>query len=204
MVDQKYSIPVRRVELLNNNSSPITTDAVSRALVAIDHTHHEIHEGDAFACHVASLDIADTASVAIVFKTPDTAKWIHMFVRFTTKAAGHLKILENATWVASTGAEVAVINRNRNSSTTTVMETNHITVPFAANGVAMKNPTGLTGTEIGKVYAFAAKTGGGSEKSEDNELVLKQNTKYAYIYKADAATNGVQIILDWYEHTNKP
>lgn len=206
MVDQKYSIPVRRTESVNASANPISIDSSTRAQVSITYAHHEIHGGSSYTCQLVSESLADNASIAIAFKTPNTAKWLHLIPAFVAKAAGHLKIVENATWVASTGnTSLPVYNRNRNSLNTTGIEENTTVATFTGTGNAIANPLGLSeagGTVIEKFYAFSDKKIG-TEQRGTEELILKQDTKYSFVYKADAATNAAHIILNFYEHTNK-
>jgi hypothetical protein len=47
----------------------------------------------------------------------------------------------------------------------------------------------------------AGQTRGGASDSR-NEIILKQNTKYAFRITSTSATNNCSLVLDWYEHTD--
>jgi len=73
----------------------------SKEIVHIDFAHHEIHDGDTYEYHFTDTVMADTETINIAFKTPSvTTKEIHLVIEFAAKVAGHLEILEAATWTA--------------------------------------------------------------------------------------------------------
>ena len=198
-MDQKFSIPVRRIELVNENASPLAVDDTN-AVVTMNYTEYAMHNCKFFMCEFVDGSLADNASLAIVFKTGNDH--YHILPQFALKAAGHLKVMENATWVASTGAQLPAYNRNRNCSASYIssLEENAITKAFVNTGNIISNPTTITGgTKIFSRYSFSDKKSGVKQRSEE-EIILATNTKYAFVLKADAGTNAGQIILNWYEH----
>lgn len=198
-MDQKYSIPVRRVELVGANSSPLIIDTETDTLITMGYTEYAMHSGKFFMCDLLGDSLADNASFAIVFKT-DSSSHYHIVPQFAVKAEAHLSVMENATWVASTGTLLPVYNRNRNSTITTSIEENSTIRTFTNTGNAISNPTTLTGgTAICSYYSFGDKKAGGKQRAEE-EIVLATNTNYAFVIKADAGTNAGHLKLNWYEH----
>lgn len=192
----RHSIPVRRVSLVDINASPID------ALTVVFYPHEQIHDGVSFTCRTVNDTLADNASIALVFKTASTPN-IHLVPKFSAKAAGHLKVIENASWVASTGTGTTIYNRNRNSANISSVTVNYNKKTFSRLGKVITNPAGLIeskGTMIERIFAFGTKQAAIGMQRGDNEIVLKKNTKYSFVFKADAGSNGAQIILDWYEN----
>ncbi len=66
------------------------------------------------------------------------------------------------------------------------------------------NPTGFAiGTAIDEVYTFGEKEKVQAGGRGTKEWMLEQNTQYAVRLTSDVSSNAGQIILDWYEHTDK-
>lgn len=204
MPNQKYSIGVRRVELVNASDNALKVDSITRAITTIPYEHHEIHDENMFEVSVIDAAMADNASINICFKTQDSTKWVHVLPQFSTKVGGNLRIIENATWTASTGTMDVVYNKNRNATKTSTIEINASQLSFFANNKVQTNIASVEiggGSVIHEAYVFGSKQSGGGIRGTD-EFILKQDTKYAFVFKADGATNGGEIILTWYEHTN--
>jgi len=205
VANQKYSIGVRRVELVNASDNPVKLDEITRAVTTIEYEHHEIHAGSMYEAQVIDTNMADNASINICFKTPNTAKWLHMLPEFSAKVAGSMFIIENATWEATSGTVTLVRNRNRNSVNTSDVKINATSGVFCPDASVLVNASGAAvgaGSVIHQDVVFGTKQSGGGTRGAE-EYVLKQDTKYAFIFKADGATNGGELELNWYEHTTK-
>ena len=108
------------------------------------------------------------------------------------------------------GSDKVVLNRNRNSTTTSTVLSLEDTA--TEGSVTKMNESEWTevgvssGTELEHVF-LAGGSGpfavGGVERGSQ-EWILKQNTIYVfYLQNTGAAANTHSISLDWYEHTNK-
>jgi hypothetical protein len=188
-------------------------DTITHTLQTIDYAHHEIHGGSAF--HVGysvTTASSDDDVTAIAFKTPNTTKWLHIVATFTCSDPAEAIIAEGAFTISDRGdgTDKAVLNRNRNSSTTSTVLSWEDTP--TAGSVTTMNETEWTavgisgGTELEHVYLAGGSgpqaVGGVSRGTQ--EWMLKQNTDYVfYLQNTGANANSHSISLDWYEHTNK-
>jgi len=187
-------------------------DASTETLQVIDYEHHEIHGGSAF--HVGYSETtanSDDDVTAVMFKTPNTSKWIHLTFTVTCSDPAEAIILEGPTLAdAGDGTDKVVLNRNRNSSTTSTVQSLEDTPTVGS--VTTMNETEWTavgvsaGTELEHEY-LAGGSGpqavGGVSRSTQ-EWVLKQDTIYVfYLQNTGANANAHSISLDWYEHTDR-
>tara|TARA_Y100000310_G_C20670809_1_gene810175 strand:+ start:868 stop:1527 length:660 start_codon:yes stop_codon:yes gene_type:complete len=190
----------------------VRMDASTNSLQFIDYPHHGIHGGSAF--HVGySLVTAnsDDDVTGIMLKTPDTAKWGHLTATFMCSDPAEAIINEAPTLAdEGDGTDKLIFNRNRNSATTSVMQSLE-DVPTVGS-VTTINETEWTnvgvsgGTELEHVFSgggTGAFTVGGPTRGAQ-EWMLKQNTIYVfYLQNTGANANAHSISLDWYEHTDK-
>lgn len=100
-----------------------------------------------------------------------------------------MTVYEGITSTEGTG--ITEFNRNRNSAT-------------EATCVVVHTPTvSNTGTLLRTKHFGTGKTAG-VETHENDEWVLKQNTKYLIrLTNATTSANYCTLVLNWYEHTNK-
>jgi len=206
MASEKHGLPAAKI--VDKYGHAISVDEMTRAVININYSHHEIHEGSSFTVTRHLESAADNASIWVAFKTPAGEKVAHMFPQFNTLAAAHLKIIENANWTASTGTLVPIINRNRNSTKESILEENKTIRSFNANNNVIASVTGLSATAVDAVilpqhYVFSVKQAGGGERRSTEEYILKANTQYAFVVVADAGSNALGLDLNWYEHTTK-
>jgi len=180
-------------------------DTLFQVPVTIDGPHHEVHEGDAFAVEYADDTMADTDTITLAFKTPNTTTRIHLTIEFSVLVGGHVELHEDATWTTNTGTLRTIYNRKRLASMTSsvLLEDKTATPTFTATDAVLYNPTSPSGTIIHTVYAWGLKSRPTMSSREIEEWILKPNTAYAVILTADGNSNAAQLILDWYEHTDK-
>ena len=179
-------------------------DTLFKTPVVINVEHHEIHEGGSFLCSTVNATMSDTETLALCFKTPAGTKRAHMFVGYVSKLSGHLDLLEAPTWTTGSGTQQPIYNRKRLAGMTASVLLEDTTSTFVANGAMVRNPGSLAGgTSIEQYYTFGKKDkiGGGGHHSDD-EWILKPDTLYALRFTADENSNGGQIMLNWYEHTD--
>jgi len=168
------------------------TDKLTNALVTIDYSHHEIHEGSHYKQGYQITGLLTGETVALVFTTPNTAKWAHWTL--TAQTTGKVTVqLFRAPTLSAQGTALTPLNRNENvnnPATTIVRHTPTIT----DNGVKLvERWIGGTG------FKFDI----GGELRGSSEIILKQNTQYLVLCTAQADDVDCAIGGDWYEHTNK-
>lgn len=168
-------------------------DEVDDAAIGITLEHHEIHEGNHYSIGVAT-NSAGTLSLS--FKT-STTKVMHMVVSYATESKAHLNIVEGVTVTATTGTEVTVYNRNRNSDKAPTMLQNK-SGAFVANSKVLQDATVANGTSIAHHQHWGDKKSGG-ERRGMSERELKLDTEYQMLVTSDDGDKGLHLMLDWYE-----
>lgn len=190
----------------------VRADASTHALEVIEYEHHEIHGGSGF--HVGYSVVtanSDDDVTGIMFKTPNTTKWVHVVATFNCSDPAEAIINEAPTLAdAGDGADKVVLNRNRNSATTSTVASLEDT-PTVGSVTTMNEAewtaVGVSGgTELEHEYLAGGsgpKALGGVTRGSQ-EWVLKQNTIYVfYLQNTGANANSHSISIDWYEHTDK-
>jgi hypothetical protein len=173
----------------------VTLDATTGVLPMISFEHHEVHEGDRYSyVEVADLALNNVADIQIT--TPDTTRWGHMTLQFSTESETEWWIWENVT-INVPGTAVAEINRNRNSANVATVALALITNTSLANANADTSIVGATLLSHG--ISGAGKNAGSLAQAD--EYVLKQNTKYSIRFLAKTA-GYVSWSMSWYEHAN--
>jgi len=169
----------------------------------INFEHGMVHDGDAYEYHFTDATMADTETINIAFKTPAvTTKQIHILVEFGFKVAGHMEIIEAATWTAKSGTAVTPINANRNSENVSTLLGNETTTTFTtANELALNVTTVLTtvATTIETRYTFDAKKSDAAPRGLF-EWILKAGTTYVIRLTADGGSNAAWVRMRWYEY----
>lgn len=165
-------------------------DGVTNALETVDYSHHEIHNGSHYF-YTDSVTLGSGANQTYLITTPDTTKWVHLIFSFDGTAVTSFTIDEAGDRVGTNLQ--TVFNNNRNSANTA-----GITIHKGISGGS------TDGTEI---YTYASGTAQGNSRSpslgrSDQEIVLKQNTKYLITVLSGTAGNLTNVMFEWYEHTN--
>ena len=178
----------------SNGVSVLNQDKPTGVLSTIEYEHHEIHAGSSFMVTYFDADVDATETADLLLVTPNTTKWGHLIWSIEGTLITTVYIYEGATTSAD-GTALSEINQDRNSLTTATIVATHT-----------PSVTG-TGTEI-YVKSFGTASGGPSTRSgglshADQEVILKQNTKYLIRVDSDTDNNRITFVLRWYEHTNK-
>lgn len=192
-------------------SSRLASDQATGAIAVIDNAHVEIHEGDSYSAQYSvTTGAALGARSGLYFKTPPSTagKTIHLIAEFAATLGSDFRILEAPTIAANTGSHAnAIINRNRNSSKTSLVLDN-------ANTPAANKFTTLTEAQIAGDGTFALGTvlrtapvlagsgpfAAGGVSRDTQEYVLKFDTKYILLLTTTTASATTHWILaDWYE-----
>lgn len=154
------------------------------------HPHGEIHTGDHYFYndHVV---LADTVTQDYLITTPNTTKWGHFLLSLDGSLETQFEVYEAADRNGTTLQ--TVFNNNRNS-----VQTADLTIHKGQSG-------GTTDGDLLSIY----RSGSSSVPSQlpsgarnDNEIVLKQNTKYIVRITSGGNGNLCNAKFDWYEHTN--
>ncbi len=184
--------------------SGLHTNPSTNKLVTITNDHHKLHDGDAFTA-IYNQEVTDIADRSVIAFTTPASTEIHMLVFATCTAASHLFILEGATGTTTGATDLAVYNRDRNSTNTSEL----VSIDATANSVSyysLTTDTAITGgTAIYQEYIGAGQQGKAVHGASRGtiELVLKKSTVYDIELKAiDANTNNQVLELSWYETTN--
>ena len=91
-------------------------------------------------------------------------------------------------------------------SSSVILENVSSASTFIANNKIIANPTGhdsSAATIIRRLYGWGAKEKFDAAGRDENEFLLKPDTTYAVVFTAESGSNKAQIILNWYEHTDK-
>lgn len=177
------------------NTTAIKLDNVfenlTGAIKQIDNDQHYIHSGKFFTAF-SLVTITSGSTLKYTLVTPATGT-IHYRPANITSSADQLTInLYEGSTGNSGGTAITPTNRNRNSSTATVI--------LLKSGVTVTT----NGTIIQKAYIPGATgTGGtrsGASLSGINEWVLKPSTVYTFEFiNGSSASNVVFTEFQWYE-----
>ena len=167
-------------------------DAATHALNIIDYAHHEIHASSHFFVQI-NKDVGNGGTYAVAFTTPNTTSWLHILCGISVELEAEVILYEGVTsWTG--GSAITPRNNNRNSATASGV----VDMVFDPT-VTLGSPTILCTKVLGSGKDF------GAMNRSENELILKQNTKYYILItnQATGASNEINIDLEYYEHTNR-
>jgi hypothetical protein len=140
-----------------------------------------------------NYELANGEVATFSLTTPDTAVWCHMTWSLTTSADGTFTVLEDVTSLSG-GASVNPLNHNRNSPNTSDM-----TCKRGMTDDNLITPTG--GTTILNASLPTAR-GSVVDRRNVGEFILKQDSIYLFRYTNGTTTQTIQLVMEWYEHTN--
>jgi len=184
-------------------------DSSTNTLQTISYEHHEIHSGSTF--RVQHYDDAIPATVSggelvIAFHVPAGTKLPHMTWEFVHEGNMTMKVLEGITFAGSAGTNVAPKNSRRDSTTTSILQgkaTGTLVSDFVTVGEESADSIYSGGTVISLKRNYVSRNEAASG-SRRQELILKADTSYAFVLdNNETSTQGGQIRLEWYEHTDK-
>ena len=152
--------------------------------------HHEIHEGNHYACQDYDGDVDTGAAKYWLVKTPNTTTRIHLIFKTILSKNGTVEFFENPT-ITDNGSALTACNNDRNSANTATLLC-YYDPTVTDDGTRLNvNVMGTDGTGV-------AGSSGGNTQRED-EFVLKQNEDY--IIKVTVENNDTRAsnCLKWYE-----
>jgi len=164
----------------------------------IDFAHLEAHEGSRY-----SLCVNKTASTSLIvaFHVGAGTKQPHLIFNWKSEETGLINFYKGATWTAGSGSDITPINSNDNSTNTSILEGNS-TSSFVANKVT-QDPTGLSTAGATLIYCEPAwstnQSAASGQAGRRNEHILEPDE--TYVVQITAASGGIWLNLDWYEHT---
>jgi hypothetical protein len=178
------------------NWAPLRSDSASDVLETISYQHHEIHGGSSYRVSI-NKDVAGSGTYNIAWTTADAAKWPHMVWTVETEGEVEIMFYEGITsWTG--GSAITPLNADRNSG-----NASNITDMVYDGTLTLGTPTTLEAHVIGSASGPVTSHSGG-DASARNEWILDQGVKYAIVVTDQSgSSNEVNIILDWYEHTNR-
>jgi len=187
-------------------------DLATHTLQVIDYAHHEIHSGSSF--HVGysvTTASSDDDVTGIMFRTPNSDKWLHVVATFACSGAAEAIILEAPLLSdATAGSDKVVLNRDRNSTNTSTVQSLEGTPTVGSVTTMNETEWGNVGVSAGTELEHEYLAGGSGPKAlggthrGSQEWILEQNTIYIfYLQNTGASANAHSISLDYYEHTNK-
>lgn len=165
------------------------TEETTNSIQTIDYSHAELHEWNRFYSR-GTEQLSSGATKNLLIVTPNTARWAHM----TFEASGENGEIEVWVyeWVTTSNDWTRDNERNRNrnfpdNNTTFV----YVWAVITNNGVLLSQQTAGSGKNTGW------------SNRDNQEVLLKQNTKYLFYIKNNTVSNNkINRTLDWYEHTN--
>jgi len=186
-------------------------DASTHVLLRMSHLHHELHAGNAFKIDHSDTGLAAGGEIGILFTTPNTTKWGHVFAQASCGTAANFEILEAPTLDTGNYPTTfrTILNRNRNSNTESVMVS--VRASPVANQASIKlagdvTPISGDGTAIHSEAFGATKNDPVVASTRDEgEYVFKKNTTYYFRLKGDGTGSGgvASMHVSWYEHVDR-
>jgi hypothetical protein len=163
--------------------------------VFLEYPHKEIHEGGRYLL-TYPVEVDDGNIAELRFKTPNTTKWGHWVAIIDGSGETDVELFETTVKTHVVPNALTPRNRNRNFPDASVMEVCH-TPGAGADGTSLAVVNFGTDTGVG-----GNRVVGGGQSGGRDEIVLKQNT--AYLLRITSGTDGnrINVLLDWYEHTN--
>lgn len=163
-------------------------DQLTKSLITVDFSHHEIHAGKSF-WYDDVVTLGSAATQDYIITVANTTVFHHFGYEIEGSLGITLELFEgtdrNGTTLQTS------YNRNRNSSNTPTLTIHKDQTGGSTDGTRIlwhKSGTSISG---GKVS--------GTSK-DSTERILKNNTKYLMRITSAGASNDVAVRLNWYEH----
>lgn len=189
VVDDVYAL-LKGYRSSDGTYQPLRLDKATNTMQTIDYAHHEIHAGSHF--FVTDYQTINSGnSVDWMGTTPDTTKWGHMLFDIGGSAITTIQLYEGGDRVGT--IPLTAYNSNRNSGTLAAITAHRGTGGGTTDGVLIFQASGGAASGNYRIPISAR---------QDDEIILKRNTKY--ILRITSGTNGniVTVKYSWYEHTD--
>jgi len=176
-------------------------DSSTNTLQIIDYAHHEIHSGSFFRVQNHNDAVAVGGNINICFTIPEGTKLPHMLWTYVTGAAGTMTAYRGVTLTLGTGTDVSCKNSRLDSTKTSVLQ--GVGTGALADGYVSQDATWTGGSVFSLKKSYVGRAVG-SQVSRTSEIVLAAGESYAFVLQNDNnQPAGLQIRLEWYEHTDK-
>lgn len=189
-LDGEQTIGVLGYRSSDGTYQPLRLDKATNTLQVIDYAHHEIHAGSHFL-YTDSAELASGATQDYLITTPNTAKWAHMVFILEGSAITTFQLYEGSDKTGTTLQGVG--NSNRNSATVAGVTIHKGTSGGTTDGTLIHQYKG---------GAASAQSRAPTDTRNDEEIILKQNTKYILRITSGTNANLTNVNLSWYEHEN--
>jgi len=171
-------------------TTAVKIDGTVGGIVVTEHTHHEVHEGEAFnASYLVphGSEVANDAAQDFLFVTG--TKTAHAFINIAVGGDCDALLYEGTT-ASANGTGLAELNLNRTSTNT-------------ATATAFHTPTVTTeGTLLQQKFlpGGVGPLAPGSSHSAGAEWILKASTKYLVrVTNRSGGAIQLSIMAEWYE-----
>ena len=166
-------------------------DGSTETLIGIDYAHHEIHDGNHFL-YTDSVEIDSAQSQVYLITTPNSSKYAHMIFVLNGSAITQFLLYEGGDRVGTTLQTLG--NSNRNSSVVSGLTIHKGVSSGSTDGTLIQQYKGGSATNQSR---------SGSGTRNDEEIILRKNTKYLLKVVSGSDSNLTDVRLSWYEHVDK-
>lgn len=162
-------------------------DVISKIPVIIDYSHHQNHEGEAYAWFYYNASLNGTVNFRVsVPNLPATVATPHLLITYTSNSTSNVYLYEGPTITANGTESTTIRNRNRNSLNASGMKV-YTGATFSADGTLLFQGTTIT----------SAKASVSNDNTLD-EWILKTSTEYL-VRVVTTSASIVMLRLYWYE-----
>lgn len=165
-------------------------DLTNNSLKIIDYPHAELHKWDHYF-YTDHVELDNALSQNYLITTSNTLKWGHMHIICWWSAITQIEVYEATDKLWTTLQQV--FNNNRNSSNVATLSVHKWISWWTTDWLRLV---------YHKWGSSTNQSSSGVWVRSDEELLLKQNTKYIVRITSFTNDNLCNLSLYWYEHTN--
>ncbi len=179
-----------------SNYDYVSMDSSTNSLTFVDYAHHERHACSAYRANISDDDI-DTVPLRFKMEIPAQAKRVHLLPFGTSSGESFFTITRNPTGGATGGAGVTPVSpRIDCAGSSTVTLTSGVTAPTGGSLLTFPDP---------ELYGAGKDKVGGATRGSSEWILGLTGSSETYVFELESGTNDVvgNLLLDWYEHTDK-
>jgi hypothetical protein len=192
---------VKPVKILSESGIPASIDASTESIQTIDYAHHEIHSGATYRAQCNDDAVAAGGELVLAFYVPAQAKNPHMIWDYVHEGDMTIELKEDVTLTLSTGTDVLARNSRRDAGDSSILQ--GVATGTLTSNYLTCDPTYSGGTTVSLKRNYGARNVGSSGERRA-EVILKTDAYYAFVVtNNESTTQGAQIRLEWYEHSDK-
>ena len=176
------------VKFVHSSGKELEIDYIYPAGVTIDIEHHMVHESDHYYVEDYDNEVDILVPKQWLIVVPDTSIRIHFFFDAFASGGGLWELYEDTTVTAGNeGTPLTVFNNDRNSNNNCCLS-------------VYSDPTvGVIGIQIHVHLLPSAGKQEGAISARQQEIILKNNTKYLIQFTPVANNTEAAINLEIYE-----